>query len=76
MHTRTHLNNLVRHEGCHVGGLAEELVRPRGVPLPRQLHAALQVGLSPGPSLFLLARLGGKVASVEHQVGLHPVTQE
>ncbi len=70
------LNNLVRHVRGDVGRLAEELVRPRGVPLPHQLQAALQVGLPPGPALLLLPRLRRQVSAVEDEVGLDPVAQE
>lgn len=70
------LNNLVRHERGHVGGFAEELVRARGVSFPHQLQAALQVGLPLGSALLLFPCLGGKIASVEDKVGLHPVAQE
>lgn len=66
----------MRHERRDVGRLAKELVRSRGVTLPRQLHPPLQVGLSPGPALLLLPRLGGQVATVEDQVRLNPMTQE
>ena len=72
----TRLDNLVRHEGRHVGRFAEELVSPRGMSLPHQLHAALQVGLPPGPALLLLPSLGRQVAPVEDQVRFNPVTQE
>lgn len=72
----TRLDNLVRHEGGDIGRFAEELMSPRGVSLPHQLHAALQVGLPLGPALLLLPSLGRKVAAVEDQVRLNPVTQE
>lgn len=55
--TRMYLNEVVGHKRGDVGCFGEELERPRGVSLPQQLHASLQIGLSLDPSLLLLPAL-------------------
>lgn len=61
-----YLNQVVGHEWGDVGSFGEELVRPRDVALPEQLHASLHVGLALDPSLLLLPALRRQVATVEH----------
>lgn len=66
MYVCAYLNQIVSHERGDIGSLGEELVRPRGVALPEQLHASLHVGLALDPSLLLLPALRWQVATVEH----------